>query len=140
MEIGPAYIDVVVVRWQEDTGRDPILDGDGRTLKTTREREPAEEFDAVAGSGPAQHETVDRMGRRSRAASRRLGASQQAPAGSSSVRLSGVLSVIGLRQQPDHNRKTPVTTSARTCTTPADTIKAGDVQSGLHLMRRVELR
>jgi len=32
MEISPAYIDVAVERWQADTGRDAILDGDGRTF------------------------------------------------------------------------------------------------------------
>ena len=29
MEISPAYVDVAVERWQADTGRDAILDGDG---------------------------------------------------------------------------------------------------------------
>lgn len=32
MEISPAYIDVAVERWQADTGREAILDGDGRTF------------------------------------------------------------------------------------------------------------
>jgi DNA modification methylase len=39
MEISPAYIDVAVERWQADTGREAILDGDGRTfaqVKTQR--------------------------------------------------------------------------------------------------------
>ncbi|WP_418024628.1 site-specific DNA-methyltransferase [Paracoccus sp. TD-10] len=31
MEISPAYVDVAVERWQAETGRDVILDGDGRT-------------------------------------------------------------------------------------------------------------
>ena len=30
MEISPAYVDVAVERWQVETGRDAILDGDGR--------------------------------------------------------------------------------------------------------------
>ena len=36
MEISPAYIDVAVERWQADTGRDAILDGDGRTFAQIR--------------------------------------------------------------------------------------------------------
>ena len=36
MEISPAYIDVAVERWQADTGRDAILDGDGRTFAQVR--------------------------------------------------------------------------------------------------------
>ena len=32
MEISPAYIDVVVERWQAETATDAILDGDGRTF------------------------------------------------------------------------------------------------------------
>ncbi|MEI4233741.1 DNA modification methylase [Roseovarius sp. D22-M7] len=32
MEISPAYIDVAVERWQAETGKDAILDGDGRTF------------------------------------------------------------------------------------------------------------
>ncbi|HZZ23704.1 MAG TPA: DNA methylase, partial [Roseiarcus sp.] len=36
IEIAPAYVDVAVKRWQEFTGQQATLDGDGRT------------FDAVA--------------------------------------------------------------------------------------------
>ena len=36
MEISPAYIDVAVERWQADTGKDAILDGDGRTFAAGR--------------------------------------------------------------------------------------------------------
>ena len=32
MEISPAYVDVCIERWQAETGRDAILDGDGRTF------------------------------------------------------------------------------------------------------------
>ncbi|GLS79897.1 site-specific DNA-methyltransferase [Paracoccus marinus] len=32
MEISPAYVDVAVERWQAETGKDAILDGDGRTF------------------------------------------------------------------------------------------------------------
>ncbi|MEH0072907.1 DNA methyltransferase [Pannonibacter sp. Pt2-lr] len=39
MEISPAYVDVAVERWQAETGRDAILDGDGRTFaQVTTER------------------------------------------------------------------------------------------------------
>ena len=31
MELDPAYTDVIVMRWQEATGKQAILDGDGRT-------------------------------------------------------------------------------------------------------------
>jgi hypothetical protein len=36
MEISPAYIDVAVERWQAETGREAILDGDGRTFTQVR--------------------------------------------------------------------------------------------------------
>jgi DNA modification methylase len=36
MEISPAYVDVAVERWQADTGRDAILDGDGRIFEQVR--------------------------------------------------------------------------------------------------------
>ena len=50
MEISPAYIDVAVERWQADTGRDAILDGDGRTfaqVKTERLGEGDSKEDAA---------------------------------------------------------------------------------------------
>ncbi|MCH2394189.1 DNA modification methylase [Oceanibaculum sp.] len=37
MEISPAYVDVAVERWQADTGRTAVLDGDGRTFSEVRE-------------------------------------------------------------------------------------------------------
>ena len=33
IEISPAYVDVAVERWQAETGRDAVLDGDGRELR-----------------------------------------------------------------------------------------------------------
>ena len=51
MEISPAYIDVAVERWQADTGRDAILDGDGRTFaesKAERLGQPANDEEAAA--------------------------------------------------------------------------------------------
>jgi DNA modification methylase len=32
MEIDPAYVDVIIRRWQRFTGRDAVLDGTGRTF------------------------------------------------------------------------------------------------------------
>lgn len=46
MEISPAYVDVAVERWQAETGRDAILDGDGRTFTEVR-RERLGESDAA---------------------------------------------------------------------------------------------
>ena len=36
MEISRAYNDVAVERWQAETGREAILDGDGRTFAQVR--------------------------------------------------------------------------------------------------------
>ncbi|MFQ5506556.1 MAG: DNA methyltransferase [Planctomycetota bacterium] len=42
MEIQPAFVDVAIRRWQEATGKDAVLDGDGRTFaEIAGEREPA---------------------------------------------------------------------------------------------------
>ncbi len=44
MEIASAYVDVSVIRWQEYTGQDATLDGDGRTFAEIRaERMPTAE-------------------------------------------------------------------------------------------------
>ena len=32
LELDPRYVDVIVRRWQEETGRETILEGDGRTF------------------------------------------------------------------------------------------------------------
>jgi hypothetical protein len=49
MEISPAYVDVAVERWQADTGRDAILDGDGRTFAEVK----AERLGETAGNKEA---------------------------------------------------------------------------------------
>ena len=36
MEISPAYVDVAVERWQAETGKEAVLDGDGRTFVQVR--------------------------------------------------------------------------------------------------------
>jgi DNA modification methylase len=53
MEISPAYVDVAVERWQAETGREAILDGDGRSFAEVRterleETPPAKDEDAAA--------------------------------------------------------------------------------------------
>ena len=51
MEIDPVYVDVIVERWQKLTGKQAILDSDGRTFDTIRgERQGAgtEVLDAAA--------------------------------------------------------------------------------------------
>lgn len=53
MEISPAYIDVAVERWQADTGRDAILDGDGRTFGQVRTERLGDTADATADA-PAE--------------------------------------------------------------------------------------
>jgi hypothetical protein len=43
MELDPKYADVVVRRWQEYTGKQALLDGDGRSFdEITRQRLKAE--------------------------------------------------------------------------------------------------
>jgi DNA modification methylase len=52
MEISPAYVDVAVERWQADTGRDAILDGDGRTFGQIRTERLGDDVAAVATPSP----------------------------------------------------------------------------------------
>ena len=61
MEISPAYVDVAVERWQAETGKDAILDGDGRTFAEVRVERlgddaepPAETPDPDAAPEPAR--------------------------------------------------------------------------------------
>jgi DNA modification methylase len=46
MGISPAYVDVAVERWQAETGRDAVLDGDGRSFTVVK----AERLSAGAGA------------------------------------------------------------------------------------------
>jgi hypothetical protein len=48
MEISPAYVDVAVERWQAETGRDAILDGDGRTFAQVKAERLGDKADAAA--------------------------------------------------------------------------------------------
>ena len=52
MEISPAYVDVAVERWQADTGRNAILDGDGRTFAQVK-------AERLGGDETASTETTD---------------------------------------------------------------------------------
>ena len=57
MEISPAYVDVAVERWQAETGRDAILDGDGRTfgqVRTERLRDDTDTPNPDAAPEPAR--------------------------------------------------------------------------------------
>jgi hypothetical protein len=51
MEISTAYVDVAVERWQAETGRAAVLDGDDRSFAQVREDRigtaPATEADAA---------------------------------------------------------------------------------------------
>lgn len=51
MEISPAYVDVAIQRWQAGTGKDAVLDGDGRTfagVKAERLGETVKDEEAAA--------------------------------------------------------------------------------------------
>ncbi len=55
MEISPAYVDVAVERWQAGTGRDVILDGDGRTFAEVK----AERLGEHAGTDAEADDDAD---------------------------------------------------------------------------------
>lgn len=46
--ISPAYIDVAVERWQAETGRDAVLNGDGRAFAQVREERLDQRSEATA--------------------------------------------------------------------------------------------
>ncbi|MGF1660545.1 MAG: site-specific DNA-methyltransferase [Rubrimonas sp.] len=66
MEISPAYVDVAIERWQADTGRAAVLDGDGRSfVEIAEERRGA----AAADDPPQEHDIAEKPARwRSKAA------------------------------------------------------------------------
>src|SRR5690606_31957735 len=54
VEISEAYVDVAVMRWQAETGRDAVLDGDGRTFDEIQiERHGAQTENAADPGEPA---------------------------------------------------------------------------------------
>ncbi|MFN3576186.1 MAG: site-specific DNA-methyltransferase [Tabrizicola sp.] len=53
MEISPAYVDVAVERWQAETGKNAILDGDGRTFAKVKAERLGETPAAAEGAHAA---------------------------------------------------------------------------------------
>jgi DNA modification methylase len=47
IELNPAYVDVAVERWQRFTGRQAVLDGDGRTFAEVKADRLGEKADAA---------------------------------------------------------------------------------------------
>ena len=43
IEITPAYVDVAVKRWQDFTGQQAVLDGDGRSFDDVAAQRPGSE-------------------------------------------------------------------------------------------------
>ena len=56
MELDPKYVDVIVQRWQDLTGKQATLDGHGATFEHTREGRLIEAQDAAEGRGPGSRE------------------------------------------------------------------------------------
>ena len=67
MEISPAYVDVAVERWQADTGREAVLDGDGRSFAEVKAGRLGEDADTDAEADD-NAEAAPRKRRRSKAA------------------------------------------------------------------------
>lgn len=68
MEISPAYVDVAVERWQAETGKDAILDGDGRTFAQMRTERLGDDAGAEKADDDAEGDAAPRKRRRSKAA------------------------------------------------------------------------
>jgi hypothetical protein len=64
MEISPAYVDVAVERWQAETGRDALLDGDGRSFAAVK----AERLGADVEPEPGPESATPKRARKSVAA------------------------------------------------------------------------
>jgi hypothetical protein len=61
MDISPPHVDVAVERWQAETGRDAILDGDGRTfaeVKAERLGDKADAAEWLSSVTPSSAKTV----------------------------------------------------------------------------------
>lgn len=60
MELDPKYVDVIVLRWQEFTGKAAVLEGDGRTFtELLAERQPGKVLVAAAEKKPAKRKGKD---------------------------------------------------------------------------------
>ena len=68
MEISPAYVDVAVERWQAETGKDAILDGDGRSFAQVRTERLGDDAGAEKADDDAEGDAAPRKRRRSKAA------------------------------------------------------------------------
>ncbi|MBU3030637.1 site-specific DNA-methyltransferase [Paracoccus marinaquae] len=68
MEISPAYVDVAVERWQAETGKDAILDGDGRTFAQVRTERLGDDAGAEKADDDAKGDAAPRKRCRSKAA------------------------------------------------------------------------
>ena len=54
IELNPVYVDVAVARWQQFTGKDAVLDQDGRTFEDVRTgRKGPDQEDVNSGSEPS---------------------------------------------------------------------------------------
>ena len=56
MELAPKYVDVIVRRWQEYTGKEATLDGDERTFDAV-----ADSRRAAGGEGAAAEESDEQV-------------------------------------------------------------------------------
>ena len=52
LELSPAYVDVIVSRWQAFTGREAVLDGDGRSFAGLTSDRHETSRDDVPSAGP----------------------------------------------------------------------------------------
>ncbi|MDF3604732.1 ParB N-terminal domain-containing protein [Paracoccus sp. DMF-8] len=68
MEISPAYVDVAVERWQVETGKDAILDRDGRTFAEVKAERLGDDAGAEKADDDAKGDAAPRKRRRSKAA------------------------------------------------------------------------
>jgi len=68
MEISPAYVDVAVERWQAETGKDVILDGDGRTFAQVKAERLSDDTGAEKADDDAEGAAAPGKRRRSKAA------------------------------------------------------------------------
>jgi DNA modification methylase len=47
IELNPTYVDVAIQRWQKFTGRQAVLDGDGRNFDEISTAQPSDTSDAA---------------------------------------------------------------------------------------------
>jgi DNA modification methylase len=53
LELDPCYVDVIVQRWQDETGREALLDGDGRTFAAVKAEQMGDASGAVTDRADA---------------------------------------------------------------------------------------